>query len=166
MEELDATLASVGQLADTIGKSAADKFFGTGVALGSKLLQGVRDTVNDIDVEKLKTGKNPKRNINRATKRVDQSFADLFGLAGLAVPELADGGIVKASAGGTLVRVGEGGRDEAILPLPSPMQQPTIINVTVNAGMGADGTQVGKQIVDELVAYQRRVGALPIKVSG
>jgi hypothetical protein len=62
--------------------------------------------------------------------------------------------------------VGEGGRDEAILPLPSPMQQPTIINVTVNAGMGADGTQVGKQIVDELVAYQRRVGALPIKVSG
>jgi len=166
VEELDATLASVSTLADTIGKSAADSFFGAGVKLATDLLAGVKDTVDSIDVEKLKTGKNPKRALKRKTAAVDASFGALFGLAGLDIPELADGGIVKASAGGTLVRVGEGGRDEAILPLPSPMQQPTIINVTVNAGMGADGTQVGKQIVDELVAYQRRVGALPIKVSG
>jgi hypothetical protein len=33
------------------------------------------------------------------------------------IPQLADGGIVKASAGGTLVNVGEGGQDEAIVPL-------------------------------------------------
>jgi hypothetical protein len=166
VEELDATLASVSTLADTIGKSAADAFFGAGVKLATDLLAGVKDTVDSIDVEKLKTGKNPKRALKRKTAAVDASFGALFGLAGLDIPAMADGGIVKASAGGTLVRVGEGGRDEAILPLPSPMQQPTIINVTVNAGMGADGTQVGKQIVDELVAYQRRVGALPIKVSG
>jgi hypothetical protein len=33
------------------------------------------------------------------------------------IPQLADGGIVKASPGGTLVNVGEGGRDEAVVPL-------------------------------------------------
>lgn len=33
------------------------------------------------------------------------------------IPQLADGGIVPARAGGTLVNVGEGGRDEAIVPL-------------------------------------------------
>jgi hypothetical protein len=40
------------------------------------------------------------------------------------------------------------------------------ITVNVNAGLGADGTQIGKEIVDVLQAYQRRVGALPIKVAG
>jgi hypothetical protein len=34
----------------------------------------------------------------------------------------------------------------------------------VSAGMGANGTEIGRMIVDELIAYQRRVGALPIKV--
>jgi hypothetical protein len=33
------------------------------------------------------------------------------------IPQLADGGIVKARAGGTLVNVGEGGQDEAVVPL-------------------------------------------------
>lgn len=33
------------------------------------------------------------------------------------IPQLADGGLVKASAGGTLVNVGEGGQDEAVVPL-------------------------------------------------
>jgi phage-related minor tail protein len=33
------------------------------------------------------------------------------------IPQLADGGLVKATAGGTLVNVGEGGQDEAVVPL-------------------------------------------------
>lgn len=33
------------------------------------------------------------------------------------IPQLADGGIVKARNGGTLVNVGEGGQDEAVVPL-------------------------------------------------
>jgi hypothetical protein len=34
------------------------------------------------------------------------------------IPKLAGGGIVKARPGGTLVLAGEGGRDEAVVPLP------------------------------------------------
>lgn len=34
------------------------------------------------------------------------------------IPRLAQGGIVTASAGGTLAVIGEGGRDEAVVPLP------------------------------------------------
>jgi len=33
------------------------------------------------------------------------------------IPQLADGGLVKSTAGGTLVNVGEGGQDEAVVPL-------------------------------------------------
>lgn len=81
-------------------------------------------------------------------------------------PSLAEGGIVKARSGGTFVRVGEGGRDEAVIPLPAggAMGNAPVFNITVQAGLGADGTQIGKEIVDVLVQYQRRVGALPLKV--
>ncbi len=165
VEELDATLANVAALADTIGKSAADTFFQTGIDLAKNLLTGVRDTIAGVDVDALKKGKTPKKSIRKALSATDTTLGLLFGAAGLAVPSLAAGGIVPARPGGTLVRVGEGGQDEAILPLPR-MQGGSSIVINVNAGMGADGTQIGRQIVDELVAYQRRVGALPIKVAG
>ena len=35
----------------------------------------------------------------------------------LSIPQLAEGGIVRATTGGTLVNVGEGGQDEAVVPL-------------------------------------------------
>ena len=41
----------------------------------------------------------------------------------------------------------------------------TTINLTVNAGMGADGAAVGEQIVSALRQYQRRNGALPLTVA-
>ncbi len=37
------------------------------------------------------------------------------------IPELAFGGLVRARPGGTIVRVGEAGRDEAVVPLPAGM---------------------------------------------
>lgn len=165
VDELDATLANVAAFADTIGTAAADKFFGAGVKLANDLLAGVNATISGVDVEKLSKGKTPKKSLKKALSSVDTSLGALFGAFGQ-VPSLADGGIVPARPGGTLVRVGEGGRDEAVLPLPAMAQGGTTIQLVVNAGMGADGTNIGRQIVDELVAYQRRVGALPIKVAG
>ena len=165
IDDLDNTLANVSALADTIGKSAADTFFQTGVDLAKNLLTGVKDTIAGIDVDALKKGKTPKKSIKKALSATDTTLGLLFGAAGLQVPSLADGGIVPARPGGTLVRVGEGGQDEAVLPLPRAQGGSSIV-INVTAGMGADGTQIGRQIVDELVAYQRRVGALPIKVAG
>jgi hypothetical protein len=76
-------------------------------------------------------------------------------------PGLADGGIVRARNGGTLVRVGEGGRDEAVIPLPSNMGGQTV-NVTINVNGGDPNA-----VVDALKRYVRTNGALPnvIKVS-
>jgi len=31
-------------------------------------------------------------------------------------------------------------------------------NITVNAGMGANGTTIGQQIVEEILRYERRSG--------
>jgi hypothetical protein len=42
----------------------------------------------------------------------------------------------------------------------------TNINLTVNAGMGTDGQEVGREIVNELVKFQRRNGPLPLRLTG
>ncbi len=41
-----------------------------------------------------------------------------------------------------------------------------VINIQVNAGMGADGGEIGRQVVDSLRQYERRNGPIPIKVAG
>jgi len=78
------------------------------------------------------------------------------------VPKLADGGIVTAP---TLAMIGEAG-PEAVVPLSggnSMMGNSYTINVS--AGMGTDGAEVGRQVVDALKAYSRRNGPLPLAVA-
>jgi phage-related protein len=78
------------------------------------------------------------------------------------IPKLADGGIVTKP---TLAVIGEAG-PEAVIPLSQVDRgSNTTIDITVNAGMGTNGQEVGRQIVTELVKYQRQNGALPIKVA-
>jgi hypothetical protein len=74
------------------------------------------------------------------------------------IPALAEGGIVKASPGGTLARIGEGGQDEAVIPLGKMGSLGNTYNITVNAGMGTDGAEVGRKVLDSIRAYERRNG--------
>jgi hypothetical protein len=76
--------------------------------------------------------------------------------AGLA---LAEGGIVTRA---TQALIGESGA-EAVIPLDrfDSMGSKTI-NITVNAGMGADESAIGDTIVDALRRYERRNGFVPI----
>jgi hypothetical protein len=75
------------------------------------------------------------------------------------IPMLADGGIIKASPGGTLALIGEGGRDEAVIPLDR-MGSMGGNNITINV-QGADPNAV----VDALRTYMFRNGSVPIRVS-
>jgi hypothetical protein len=94
-------------------------------------------------------------------------FGDMF--AGISVGGLATfatGGIVNKP---TIGLVGEGGESEAIIPLSKLGDMvggkgETNIYLTVTAGMGTNGAQVGQEIVNELIAWQRRNGALPVRV--
>jgi hypothetical protein len=73
------------------------------------------------------------------------------------VTPFALGGIV---TGPTLGLIGEAG-PEAVIPLSKGGKiGGTTINLTVNAGMGTQGAEVGRQIVDALKAYERRNGSV------
>ena len=87
---------------------------------------------------------------------IDFSKIDLSG-----IPFLADGGIVNKP---TLAMIGESG-SEAVIPLSQMGNMGGgNINITVQTGVG-DPVAIGKSVVDALQAYQRRSGALQIKVA-
>jgi SLT domain-containing protein len=78
----------------------------------------------------------------------------------------ATGGIVTRP---TVALIGEAG-PEAVIPLnktPGSSPLPTgassdgarIINLTVNAGMGADGARIGNMIIETIKQYERHNGA-------
>lgn len=72
--------------------------------------------------------------------------------------KLAKGGIVM---GPTNALIGEAG-PEAVIPLSGANSargaMGTTINITVNAGIGTDGTLVGRQIVESIKRYERSSG--------
>lgn len=88
------------------------------------------------------------------------------------IPKLAEGGIVDRP---TLSVIGERGA-EAVVPLDrydamraaplaaAPAPTGGDVYITVQAGVG-DPTAIGRSIVEALQAYQRRVGALNLKVA-
>lgn len=88
------------------------------------------------------------------------------------IPKLAEGGIVDKA---TLSVIGERGA-EAVVPLDrydamrgasmtaAPAVSSGDVYITVQAGVG-DPVAIGKSVMDVLQAYQRRVGALNLKVA-
>ena len=77
-------------------------------------------------------------------------------------------GLVPFATGGIVTKptralIGESGA-EAVIPLDR-LDSGMTVNVTINAGMGTDPAKLGDEIVDVLTRYQRRNGALPLKVA-
>ena len=74
---------------------------------------------------------------------------------------MGDGGIVTKA---TSIIAGERGA-EAIIPLDRMGSLGSTYNISVTAGMGADGKDIGTQIVNALKRYERTNGALPLTVA-
>jgi hypothetical protein len=103
---------------------------------------------------------------NNTIGKVQIKIPDIKGLPGRGqsfgvpkIPMLADGGIVKASPGGTLALIGEGGQDEAVIPLDR-MGSMGGNNVTIHVNGGDP-----QAVVDALRKFYRQNGPIPIGVS-
>ena len=84
----------------------------------------------------------------------DRFGINMFQGANASVSAFAKGGIV---TGPTVGLVGEAG-PEAIIPLSRAGGLGGTYNITVNAGMGADGQRIGEQIIKEIKRYERQSG--------
>ena len=97
------------------------------------------------------------------------TFDDLKNIRVPTLEELLGGGIGVFANGGIVTKamlglVGEAGA-EAIIPLDRMGSMGSTYNIQVTAGMGADGKDIGTQIVNALKRYERTNGALPLTVA-
>ncbi len=93
----------------------------------------------------------------KAAKAQFPKLYETYKAAGLA---LAQGGIVTSP---TTALIGEAG-PEAVVPLDQ-LQSGMNITINITAGMGTDPAALGDEIVNVLQRYNRRNGALPLKVA-
>jgi len=162
--------------ADEIGTLAATNFYQAGLDSAQQTLKAFVDRFG-VDGKARKRLMGLMDNLANAMKRettitvttINKVLTEKVGTSGKVVVG-ATGGIVNRP---TFALIGESG-PEAVIPLnrtrgnsPLPMTgggraggTGSIINLTVNAGMGTQGAEVGRQIVDALKAYERRNGSV------
>lgn len=178
IDQTNALVLSAQQAADEVGAESATKFYGAGVAQAQATYNGFRanfgkggparaalmqvmDNLAAAAARDVRIDVAVTRSVNEVVTRVVQEIRrGAVGVEGAG----ATGAIVRRP---TVALIGEAG-PEALLPLNrtrgngpvSDLGVGTTINLTVNAGLGTSGAEVGRQIVDALKAYERRNGAV------
>jgi len=127
-------LASVEDAAKSLAQSGADKFYKSGVTQGQAMVDGI---------------------ISSITKA---GFIIQGGMAALPKPlqTALKKGTLTSAQGSELM--GIIGNSQSVTAPSSKSGSGATINLTVNAGMGANGTQVGREIVDAIKKYERTSG--------
>jgi hypothetical protein len=174
VNQVNTLVSATATVAEELGTSAASQFYTAGITAGQALVDGVRaaiaaagfsinaegSIVNQGAIDQVnKAISNAKSKKSKGGKKISkaerQSIMDLAASLGVEVPAFAKGGIV---TGPTLALIGEAG-PEAVVPLSGRNAgMGNTFNVTVNAGLGADGAVIGREIVDAIKRYERASG--------
>ena len=159
-------------VADQTGLQAAEAFYRQGITLGEQMVAGIVEALkaSGLSIQGTDTSTitnqsavayvnkqlaKARKSGGKLTKKERTAIEKLAAELGVAVPAMAKGGIVNKP---TLALIGEAG-PEAVVPLNrNNMPMGNTINLTVNAGMGADGNQIGREIVDAIKRYERTSG--------
>jgi hypothetical protein len=188
VDQVNTLVSATASVATQVGDLAATEFYSAGVIAGQALVDGVKQAIADstamfdalkasaaaagftIDqsgnlvntgaqkrvADKLRAARaKTSQSGTKLSQQERQSIIDLANSLGVDVPAMAAGGIVTKP---TLALIGEAG-PEAVVPLSGRgAGMGTTINLTVNAGMGADGASIGREIVDIIKRYERVSG--------
>ena len=185
IEQTNELVRTSQKAADDVGLEAAQSFFGAGVKTAQdtyegfkanfgkggparKALMGVMDNLARAAARDVRIDVAVTRSINEVVTRVVQTINAPY--AG----ERAMGGPVKA---GSAYLIGERGPELFVPDISGTVVSNSDMRssggvavgsgVTLNvyAGMGTDGAEVGRQIVEALKQYERRNGAVPIRTA-
>jgi hypothetical protein len=174
VDQINTLVSATATVAEELGTSAATQFYQAGITAGQALVDGVRSAIaaagfvinldgsltnqRAIDqvnaaVAKAKTGKTAKA--RKISTKERTAIENLAASLGVPVPALAAGGIVNKP---TLALIGEAG-PEAVVPLSGRNAgMGNTYNINVNAGMGTNGAQVGREIVDAIKKFEKTSG--------
>ena len=133
IRETNTLIASVGTAAQTLAKAGADQFYQAGITQGQAMVNGIIASIK-------KAG-----------------FIISGGMAALPKPlqtALNKGSLTSGQASQLMGIIG----NSQAVTAPSNKTGGATVNITVNAGMGANGTTIGKDIVDAIKKYERTSG--------
>jgi hypothetical protein len=174
VDQVNTLITATQTVAEELGLSAATQFYQAGVTAGQALVDGVRSAIaaagfsigadgnivspatesaaSAVSGVSAKSKAKPKASGSKKTApAVTQGLLNKLAR----IPAMAAGGIV---TGPTLALIGEAG-PEAVVPLSGRNAgMGNTYNLTVNAGMGADGAVIGREIVDAIKRYERVSG--------
>lgn len=134
ISETNALIQSVTSAAQTLAKAGADQFYKAGITQGQAMVDGIIASIK-------KAG-----------------FIMSGGMAALPKPlqtALNKGSLTSGQASDLMGMIGN---SQAVTAPAKKSGTGTIINLTVNAGMGANGTTIGRDIVDAIKKYERVSG--------
>lgn len=169
VNQVNTLVSSTASLAEEVGKVGAEQFYSAGVAQGNALVQGIVDaikaaglSIEGTNADTIASATQAATNAVASTtskvattaKKATNKTKKLTVPKGAKIPALAAGGIVNQP---TLALIGEAG-PEAVVPLNKANKMGGTYNITVNAGMGADGGSIGREIVDAIKRYERASG--------
>ena len=184
VDQVNTLISATQSVAEEVGISAATQFYQAGVTAGQALVDGIRAAITaagfSIDGEgnivnplagaggsaggassataTAAQGGTSKGSSGKSTKTTPGGsiFTNQGLLNKLArIPKMAAGGIVTRP---TLAMIGEAG-PEAVVPLSGRNAgMGNVYNINVNAGMGTNGAQVGKEIVDAIKRFEKSSG--------
>jgi len=176
VNQVNTLVEATASIAEQLGEAAGKQFYQAGLDTGQALVDGVKaaiaaagfsigldgnimapvqEAAPAADSPSGKPAKKPaaaKPTLKAPAKTpINQALLDKL----KKIPMMAAGGIVTAP---TLAMIGEAG-PEAIIPLTANnMPMGVVYNINVTAGMGTNGAQVGKEIVDAIKRFEKASG--------
>ena len=179
IDNFNKSVESVKTVADLVGQLAAEKWYQAGVDSAQKTYEGFRDNFgpggpayNALQRAMDRLADSMRRETTITVTTINRTINEVFDRFG---GGMAKGGPVSAN---TAYVVGERGPELFIPDVPGAIVPNhaigsgggsgiggSTINLVVNAGMGTDGGDVGRQIVEALKRYERRNGPVPITVT-
>lgn len=173
VDQVNTLITATKSVAEELGQSAATQFYQAGITAGQALVDGVRAAIAaagflidatgnitspatesaaaTVSAVESKTKAKPKTPKTPTTPAVNQALLNKLAR----IPAMAAGGIVTRP---TLAMIGEAG-PEAVVPLSGRNSaMGNTYNINVNAGMGTNGAQVGKEIVDAIKRFEKTSG--------
>ena len=155
--ETNALVRSVSTAATALGQAGANAFYQAGITQGQAMVNGIIAAIKKSGFRIVGGFAALPKHLQKALDSGKLTAKDVTELNKLlkGVPALAEGGIVNKP---TLALIGEAG-PEAVVPLSKMgASGGNVYNITVNAGMGTNGAQVGRDIVDAIKKYERASG--------
>jgi hypothetical protein len=170
VNQINTLISATESVATALGEAAAAQFYTAGITAGQALVDGVKAAIAaagfTINLDGSLTNTRATNLVNETLAKYrksgkglsnteKQKITDLANSLGVDIPKMAKGGIVTKP---TLALIGESG-PEAVIPLNRNNQATgNTFNINVNAGMGTNGAQVGKEIVDAIKRFEKTSG--------